>query len=63
MGKELTEGQRITKAREKFFAGIPELLEGSACGQYLRNRLMLAFSAGWDAKVADRQRKRLAKKN
>ena len=40
------EGQVVAKARDEFFRDYPKLLEGSASGVYLRNRLEAAFLAG-----------------
>lgn len=37
------------KARDDFFERNASLLKSTTSGVYLRNRLVLAFIAGWDA--------------
>ncbi|HAL45523.1 MAG TPA: hypothetical protein DCP47_06375 [Phycisphaerales bacterium] len=47
---------KLAKARNKFFEENPKLLEGSASGQYLKNRLEVAFISGWNyAEVSNAQ--------
>ena len=43
------EGALIADARNKFFKNNYALVDGSASGQYLRNRLEKAFINGWEA--------------
>ncbi len=49
MAKVKNKGQAIAKARDEFFHKNPHLLKGGAGGQFLKNRLEIAFIAGWDA--------------
>ena len=60
MTKKKTEnnGRLIVKARDGFFEkhGIV-LLAGSASGEYLKNRLEVAFIAGYDAATKNRRAK------
>lgn len=47
------DGRRLAKARDEFFASLSgSLLTGAPLGKYLRNRLEVAFIAGWDARYA-----------
>ena len=48
--KRRIEMSDLAKARDEFFATEKgeELCRGNANGQYLRNRLLVAFYAGWD---------------
>ena len=44
------DGRRLAKARDKFFEERKEvLLVGSASGEFLKNRLAVAFIAGYNA--------------
>ena len=47
------DGQLIAGARDKFFETNPDLLDGQAKGQYLKNRIEKAFIAGWHAARKD----------
>lgn len=46
-----SEGRSIAKARDKWLKSEEgkNYCKGSTSGQYLQNRLELAFIAGWDA--------------
>lgn len=54
MTDKSTEAARLAAARDAFFASNSgTFLSGAPEGRYLRNRLEVAFIAGWDAKKAD----------
>ena len=49
MAKIKNDGQQIAKARDKFLKNHSLLLAGEAHGQFLKNRIEMAFIAGWNA--------------
>lgn len=49
MSKIKNEGRQIAIARDKFFQENHSLLETQTEGQFLKNRLEIAFIAGWNA--------------
>lgn len=55
---------RLAKARDKWLGSEEgkKCCGGSTCGQYLQNRLELAFVAGWNACVDDAKHPDLSEK-
>lgn len=48
---------RLAKARDEFLVERFDILPGPVEGIYLRNRLELAFIAGWDAAIRSERKK------